>query len=291
MCGWAPVSSVPPVTSQEPQAADPSPAPLPPVPPPSPSDRRAVRRALRRADGERSRLKGELLVALVVGSLISAATIAVQAKLDGDAAARAEDLAERAEVAAQRRDDLRFVREVASAPGAAARPFDGLDLTEANISGLPLGCDMPPAPDCASFVRTTLKQASLVGADLRGARFQVSNAASASFARADLRRAYFDTSDLASTDFEQADLRGAIFGDSFVYDDGEEPSFRHADLRGTRFVVETSVDVDGVVGFGDLILATPLGELGFDGSCWDETTVWPAGFEPPPSNPEACRPE
>lgn len=230
-------------------------------------------------------------MALVVGSLISAATIAVQAEIDGNAAAREEKLADQAELAAQRRDDLRFVREVAAAPGAAARPFDGLDLTEANIAGLPLGCDAPPALDCASFVRTTLTQASFVGADLRGARFQVSYAESASFAYADLRRAYFDTSDLASANFEQADLRGAIFGDSLVYDDGEEPSFRHADLRGTRFAIETSTSVEGAVRFSDLILATSLGEFGFDGSCWDEATVWPAGFEPPPSNPAACQPE
>ncbi len=230
-------------------------------------------------------------MALVVGALISTATIAVQAKLDRDAAARAEHLAAQAELAAQQRDDLRFVREVASRPGTVSRPFDGLDLTDANISGLPLGCEVPGASDCARFVNASMARVSAVGADLRGSRFQAVNAELASFSMADLRGSFFDVADITGTNFDRADLRGASFGYATIRIDGADPSFQMADLRGTRFATDLSPEVEGRTGLDELIVTTNLGDWGFKLSCWDSTTVWPAGFEPPPSNPDACRPD
>ncbi|MBD5784616.1 pentapeptide repeat-containing protein [Cellulosimicrobium terreum] len=277
------------MTSPEPSAADPSPPLPPPVPPPTKADKRVVRRALRRADGERSRIKGDLLVALVVGVVISTATVVVQWKLDRDAAAREESLAAQAELAAEQRDDLRFVREIASAPIGAARPFARLDLTGASLAGLPLGCTERGDVDCASFVNSTLVATNLVGTDLRGARFEGSNATDASFAWADLREATFDVSRITSASFLGADLRGSSFVGSTVAAQSSLPSFEKSDLRGTTFATEWDSMEEEFPNLDELMVSDGPG-LSFDDACWDATTVWPDDFEPPPSNPESCRP-
>lgn len=251
---------------------------MPPVPQLTDADRRVWLRSLRRraAEDERRRLSGDLLVALVVGVVISAATVTVQWKLDRDAAVRSEALATRAEAAAQARDDLRFVREAASAgPVNAARPFDGFELSGATLSGLPLGCDDPWGNQCTSFAEASLADAVLYGTDLRGASFE----------GADLRGATFDRADVSSADFREADLRGATFHAAIV--SIVSPDFSGSDLRGTDFspLSDARWPREGY----DFLQDTML-DVNFERVCWDSTTVWPQEFEPPPSAPDACRP-
>ncbi|QUC00623.1 pentapeptide repeat-containing protein [Cellulosimicrobium cellulans] len=278
------------MTSQEPSAADPTPVPLPPVPAPTEADRRAVRLRLWWRDEERRRLRGDLLVALVVGAVIATATVVTQWRLDLAAANRAEALAAQAELAAKQRDDLRFVREVASGPAGGARPFSRLDLTGATLAGLQLGCEWPGDADCATFTNASLVGANVVGANLRGARFDASNSSEATFAWSDLRGASFIVSRVTAAIFTGADLRGATFEGAIVSVHSSVPSFGQADLRGATFETSSAEVEEGFASLDAVIVSEGSGWR-FDDTCWDETTVWPEGFVPPPSNPEACRPE
>ncbi len=229
------------------------------------------------------------MVALVVGVVISAATVLAQWRIDVAADARAERLAAQAEEAAMRRDDLRFVREVAAGPPGAARPFSRLDLEEANLSGLPLGCASPSGRDCATFNEARLSGAVLTGADLRGASFVDANLTGVLLIGAELRDVTFDGANVSNVRFANTDLRGASFVGAYV--DGESaPDFSGADLRGVTFAPSMNFYFEDYMDLTDAMSSRDLVGDGVREACWDETTVWPEEFTTIPSNPQACRP-
>lgn len=90
--------------------------------------------------------------------------------------------------------------------------------------------------------------AALQGADLRGAKFQ----------NADLRDADLRKANLFLADFENADLRIAKLQDAHIH----VASFENADLRGAN------------------LLTPHIHTAYLRGAKYDETTVWPPGFDP-----------
>lgn len=139
-------------------------------------------------------------------------------------------------------ENVRFVRERAAEGPGVARPFNLLNLHEAPLANLSLGCaeEVPDVRDCADFVQADLSGAILIVADLKGADFTEADLRRADFFSADLSHAMFSAADLTGANFTGANLTGAYLGDAVV------------------------ADTD------------------FSSACHDTTTVWPPGFLPPP---------
>jgi uncharacterized protein YjbI with pentapeptide repeats len=160
----------------------------------------------------------------------------------------------------QRLENLRFVRERSSPDVDTSRPFRGLDLQEQNLSGL----DLPEA----KMVSALLEEADLRFIHLQGAQLQ----------RADLREANLTDSSLYGAKFIGAQLQDAHVVHSFAWN----AEFEGADLSGTDFT-RTALRA------ADFRGAKNLDKARLQGSCWDRTTKWPEGFEPPPSaDPSSC---
>lgn len=160
----------------------------------------------------------------------------------------------------QRIENLRFVRERSSSDVDTSRPFRGLDLQEQNLSGL------------------NLPKAEMAGAQLDNADLRFIQLRGAQLHSADLRKANLTDSTLYKTEFIGARLQDARIKHSFAW----KAKFQGADLSGTDFARTTLREAD-------FTGAENLDKAKFRGSCWDRTTKWPDGFEPPPSaDPGSC---
>ncbi len=105
-------------------------------------------------------------------------------------------------------ENVRFVRQVVIG-NPEVKPFRGLRLADADLSGLNLGCHQTARRvGCADFVGADLSGASLVGTDLSGAVMRDANLDHADLARADLSR-----TDLTRAKLRGANLRGANLED------------------------------------------------------------------------------
>lgn len=113
-----------------------------------------------------------------------------------------------------------------------------------------------------------LHGADFVYRELRGADFSGANLAEASLQGCDLRAASFARANLTGTGFYLADLRGANFRDSTL----GSTSFHQARLEGADL---TGVDLSKV----DLR------------ATYDESTIWPQGFDPLPAGAVHIHPE
>lgn len=113
------------------------------------------------------------------------------------------------------------------------------------------------------LVEAHLEDSDLVRADLRrvnakGAHFSRSNLRSAYLGEADLHGARLEQADLLGASLREADLRGAdLHGASLRDADLRNADLRGADLRGA--------DLEGATLIGVRV---------------DDTTIWPAGFQP-----------
>ena len=202
------------------------------------------------------RHKGDLAKDAIVSVVVGVALLAGawwwdsrladrQDALQSHLADRQDTLARELATQAQVLENTRFVRQVAIAPDAVAKPFGGLDLTEAQLTGLPLGCtNLEGRQGCADFRRAHLSGANLNHADLRGADLN----------RADLRGA-----DLRLANLSRANLRGADLSD--------------ANLSGANLT-------DANLSFAYLASAT-LTAATLTDVCFDEDTEW--GDNTPPS--------
>lgn len=155
----------------------------------------------------------------------------------------------RLEVRAQSVENTRFVRQVAL-DGASRKPFGGLVLRDAELSGLDLGCTDVGSARAGGFVddRVEAGCADLRGADLRGAVLR----------RTDLAHALLDQAVLRDADLSFADLRGAVLG---------------ADLSGATLFKADLSEAD--LGGADLT------DADLSVVCYDDATVWPSGYLPP----------
>lgn len=99
-------------------------------------------------------LLGDARVALVGGAIL----LAVAVWFDDRRETRAEIL-----------ENTRFVRQAVMDPTVKLKPFRGLNLLGAQLSGLPLGCAphaTQPDEGCTDLISTDLSGANLTSADL-----------------------------------------------------------------------------------------------------------------------------
>lgn len=225
----------------------------------------------RLSDGgtRRSPLVGELAtdvgVALMTGAIVGLVLFVAQDAVEEDRFVR--DV---------RRDNVRFVREVASQPTSRVKPFAGLDLRDALLIGLDLSDADFSVADLtgAGLLRANLTKAQLFQADLTDAVLSNANLNGANLNGADLTGAYLtDTNltgaqlgfadltnaDLVGADLTGADLTAADLAGAHLRESADNPDDRDANLTGA--------DLSSVH--------------------YDESTEWPEGFEPPPSSPSS----
>ena len=154
----------------------------------------------------------------------------------------------RAQVA-ERLENLRFVR--ARSSGSEERPFTGMDLQGQSLSGLEISG--------ADFIHANLADADMIETDLTGADLRFAELPDAVLTEANLDDANLDDAVLDGANLYKADLSGAeiwtpyLRGANFSY-----ANLTGADLRDASF------------------FQTRLSNV-----CYDATTIWPDGFEPP----------
>jgi uncharacterized protein YjbI with pentapeptide repeats len=193
-----------------------------------------------------------LVTGAVVGVVIFLATDSLERNLLDAQETFEEDRFERD----VRRDNLRFVREVATQVGPKTKPFAGLDLREGHLAGLDLSeADL----EAADLADADLTDADLSGADLTGADLTGADLSGADLSGADLTGA-----DLTGTHLVHADLSGADLTDADLPD---------ANLLKARLTDADLTDAD--------LTDADLTDATLEGVIWDDDTVWPEGFEPP----------
>jgi hypothetical protein len=148
---------------------------------------------------------------------------------------------------ATRLENLRFVRQLSSGKDVVARPFSGLDLRGQDLDLL-----------------------DLTGADLSGAQLTDADLIGSNLASTPTRPSLLIRTKLTRADLSDADLTRAI-----VF---------NAELEGAN--LEGANLTDAILVGVDLERANLHGAL-LTGVYYDEKTVWPVGFKPPP--PAPCR--
>jgi len=163
----------------------------------------------------------------------------------------------------QRISDLGFVRD-RSSEQYQARPFRGFDLGDMNLAGLELRG--------ANFVEADLGGANLTGTDLRG--YPGTPEAPGPPGQPPIPAIPGARALLQGVNLCHADLTGAILQGSYLV---------NANLTGTDL---TSTGLQGAALNGsDLSGATMPSDASFvEGVYYDDNTIWPEGFQPPPSN-------
>jgi uncharacterized protein YjbI with pentapeptide repeats len=140
----------------------------------------------------------------------------------------------------------------------------GADLTGANLWSANLGLVDLSGADLtganlpwADFVGAKLARADLVDADLTGAKLWAAKLSGADLSGADLPGADLTNADLPGADLSGADLSGANLSGANLSDANlSDANLSRADMRGVRY---------------------------------DDTTVWPEGFDPPPRRDPGVR--
>jgi Pentapeptide repeats (8 copies) len=128
------------------------------------------------------------------------------------------------------------------------------------------------------LTRSDLDQGDLAGADLHYSDLSQSHLVGADFRRADLTGTWFVRALLIRARLHQADLRSAVLW---------QARLDRADLRATDL---TSADLTGArldgarLDLADLrgadLSQADLADATFRGAVADDTTIWPAGFDP-----------
>lgn len=195
----------------------------------------------------------DVLIAFLIGAML----VLGQWWLDNRRADVDRGLEDRRSAAAERLENLRFVRDRSSL-SRESRPFGTLDL-----SGLPLSYLHLVG---ANFADSALTHAALTSTDLREANF-----VQADLDVADLRGADLSEATLQSTSMRDATIRGAILRHAYIAD---------ADLRGADL---TYTDLSGADLLGAKLTGAELSPI-----CYDAATTWPEGFKPPARDAELC---
>jgi Pentapeptide repeats (8 copies) len=194
---------------------------------------------------------------VVVALLIGVVLVGGQWLLDNRRAAVDRQLEDQRNAAAERLENLRFIRDRSSS-AAASRPFGSLDLRGLQLAQLHLVG--------ATFTDADLTRAILSSTDLRRAEFQYARLGEANLQGTDLSHAT-----LQSATMRRATLRGAILSDAYVGD---------ADLRGADL---TYTNLSGAN-----LTRADLAGAKVDPVCYDADTTWPREFHPPPADRRLC---
>ncbi len=213
---------------------------------------------------------GEGPVARVVGSEHPARSVTIKRMLLGEVGIgvfvglvslvltlwQAENLQDRDELfsSSQERqaevlENTRFVRDIISS-GASSRPFRELDLNDASLAGLAMGCKVLPAGEvvmqgtgvgldktpCSDFTEADLSQATLFNANLRGANLYGADFSNADLRATDLTRAVMYEVNASGANFQMARLDAASIGRAnFSKSHFVESFMTEADAAGSIF--------------------------------------------------------
>lgn len=256
---------------------------------------------------------------IVIAGLLAGLLFASQVYVDDARADRERAAAVMAATLADRRENLRFVRDHAS-PLLVPRSFVSIDLTDQKLPGLLL--------EGADFGEGSLSGADMSYAFLKGARFQNTDLASSKLVFAGLEDSFMSHANLHSADVSDAkmqradltdaDLTGASLRDVDLSDANlpnanmstanlSRSILKNANLPGAIFskaklvdadlsnanlsrVIFTGADLSGAIISGadfegaDLRLVTfetarGLGSAKLDKACFDSTTRWPPSFD------------
>lgn len=193
----------------------------------------------------------DVVMALIIGGLLVAGTVAGQSMVDD----RRSEREMKSALAANRHDlqleNLRFVRDRAFGQPDGVRRFAEFDLAGQNMVGLPLA----------------------------GSDFAVADLAGANLSESDLSRANFARADLRGTNLARATLRGAYFGPERIPD---AVNASGADLTGADLA---GADLTGAdLGHANLDRAK-LDRAILANVYYDSDTKWPKDFTPPASRP------
>src|SRR3712207_4546296 len=164
---------------------------------PSTPQRGPVARAFRQYGSEIVR---DIFIALLA--------VGVTFTLDNRIATRQEQAEDRRAEQQEVLENIRFVRERSGDP-ASIKPFVAIQLNEANLSGLALGCETPGAENCATFLDASMREDTLVDTNLKNAGLSGANLSGANLFRTQLPDANLSSSILSGADLRFAILSGA----------------------------------------------------------------------------------
>lgn len=279
---------------------------IPPMPSRQPKSSRPKRRSL---------WGRELTVGLLSGAVVAAGSLYGQTLVDDQRSERETVIAQRMADEADRRENLRFVRD-RSADDLTPKPFSDIDLTGQSPRGLKLNrADFNGAVltetyfDSSSlrgstFVDTTFTKASFAGADLSGAELYFSRGP-ADFSDAILTEAKILYSSFEGSVFRGADLSHANVSSDFVNVDLSEAKLTGGRFEGTNFTGAnlSGADLRGANLSGSVLKDTVWksvvrgqifslsGEMNTETTlipCADASTVWPEGFPVPETKVDGC---
>lgn len=189
----------------------------------------------------------EIVVALLSGTLVAAATVVMQTNID-----------DQRENEADRRENLRFVREQVAAGNTKNVTFQGIDLEGKSLAGMDLkGADFRDANlSKVDFSSTDLSGADLTKANLSGARLRNTLLIDADLPDAVLFGAYMEYVSFRDADLTQTDMRKSeLLGGSFVNAD-----FRRTDLsRAELWILDlTEANLDHPKMYGTYLMGVEL---------------------------------
>jgi uncharacterized protein YjbI with pentapeptide repeats len=194
----------------------------------------------------------------------------------------ARELADSGEVL----ENTRFVRQVAS-DDAVEKPFQGLNLSGATLSGLSLECEPgTPTPEAcrANFFDADLSEAKLSESGLSGADLSNANLSGADLFFTDLIGAVMIATDLSDAFAMEAGLGDANLSKA----DLSNADLTRAKLPGADLTEAdlTGADLTQADLSGADLSGADLSAAAVTGICYDDSTTWPEGFTP--TDPPSC---
>lgn len=235
----------------------------------NPADPEPVR--WRMPDWVREVVLRDLLIAAVVGistGLVSGAILANQQKTIDDARSDREQNAAASQAsAAERLENLRFVRDPSSSKpeDAEQRPFAGLDLRGQQLAGLKLAN--------ADFTGADLRGADLTSTDLTNANLRGAKAEGASFHNAILEHATMDYITVPNADFTGARME-SVWASHAIFNSA---TFTEAQLSEAHF--SPSAEFMGATFYRAVAEGTDFADAKMANAAFKETHLEDAVFE------------
>jgi len=155
--------------------------------------------------------------------------------------------------------------------------LEGADLEDAHLRGANLAG--------ANLAGANLAGANLAGANLEGAHLEGANLAGAYLIDADLRGAHLEGADLEGADLEGANLTGAdLTGENLAGANLGNAYLGGANLTGANLTGANfgNANLKGAYLERANLKGAKLVGANLEGVKYDDDTIWPAGFTPPP---------
>jgi hypothetical protein len=181
--------------------------------------------AWKRGEGFLGKIAADAGIAVLTGAIVAVPIVIATDSIEQERIREARRLEAKGIRAEIRRDNIRFVREVATQPVVLFKPFGELDLRHAQLSQLDLsGADLHGTDLFGAYMyNANLSNANMVYARLSNANLHATNMSGAELVHADLRGARLDGAVLAGADLADTDLTDATYDRATVWPDGYRP--------------------------------------------------------------------